>query len=171
MYDCELAQDSSEKKLDNYIIGNRVRDMTSYQRPAITVDAIIEQAGKILLIKRRHEPFKQQLALPGGFVDYGERVEDAILREVEEEVGVKASVEAILGVYSDPQRDPRGHTISTVFICNFDGDPEAGDDAASYHWIALDDLQDREFAFDHEMIIKDYLQWKKISQSFWSSKS
>ena len=83
-----------------------------YKSPKLTVDAIITKNDKILLIKRRRKPFKDFWALPGGFVNYGEKVEDAVIREVLEETNLECKIEKLLGVYSDPNRDPRGHTVS-----------------------------------------------------------
>ncbi len=87
-----------------------------HKNPTPTVDIIIEEASRILLIKRKNEPFKDHLALPGGFVNEGEKVEDAAKREAQEETSLVVDLIDILGVYSDPKRDPRGHNMSTVFI-------------------------------------------------------
>ncbi|MFP3908553.1 MAG: NUDIX domain-containing protein [Archaeoglobaceae archaeon] len=119
----------------------------------LTVDAVIPYEGKILLIKRKNEPFKDYYALPGGIVEYGETVEDALLREVEEEVGVKGKIYKMTGVYSEPARDPRGHFVSVCFIVLPKGKPKAGSDAKSVESFGFDDLP--ELAFDHEKIIKD----------------
>lgn len=122
-------------------------------KPSITVDGVLIKNKRILLIKRLNEPFKGKWALPGGFVEYGERVEDAILREFEEETGIKASIKKLIGVYSDPDRDPRGHTISVVFLLEGEGEPNAGDDAIEARFFDLEKLPP--LAFDHEKIIKD----------------
>lgn len=136
-----------------------------------TVDAIITKNGKILLIKRGHDPFKGQFALPGGFVDYEERVEQALIREVKEELNLDAIPIAILGVYSGPDRDPRGPVISTVFICEFSGTPQAGDDAAAFEWLELDKLDQISLAFDHNTILDHYIRWKIERGTYWSTKS
>ena len=95
----------------------------SYQKPSLTVDGIILKDEKILLIKRKNDPFKDMWALPGGFVEYNEKCEDAVVREVSEETGLKTNIKKIFGVYSDPSRDPRGHTISIIYILDIiDGD-------------------------------------------------
>lgn len=119
----------------------------------LTVDAIIPYKGRILLIKRKNEPYKDHYALPGGIVEYGETVEEALLREVEEEVGVKGKIYKLTGVYSEPARDPRGHFVSVCFIVLPEGEPKAGSDAKSVELFGLDSLP--ELAFDHERIIKD----------------
>ncbi len=122
-------------------------------KPSITVDGILMRDKKILLIKRKNEPFKGKWALPGGFVEYGEKVEDAVIREFREEVGIKAKIKKLLGVYSDPSRDPRGHTISIVFILDAKGTPKAGDDAIDAKFFDIDKLPP--LAFDHDKIIED----------------
>ena len=105
-----------------------------HKNPTPTVDTIIQKDSKILLVKRKKDPFKQKMVLPGGFVNEGERVEDAAIREVKEETSLYIEIDNILGVYSDPSRDRRGHIMSTVFIgkisdkCDIK-EPMAGDDA------------------------------------------
>ena len=101
-----------------------------YKNPLPTVDAIIESKNKIVLIRRGNEPFKGKLALPGGFIDHLETAEHAAVREAEEETGLTIKLKCILGVYSDPKRDPDKHTMSTVFIAeSFKGKLKCGDDA------------------------------------------
>ena len=129
------------------------------KRPSITVDGVIIKNGKILLVKRKNEPFKGRWALPGGFVEYGETVEKAVLREVKEETGMDAKIKKLVGVYSDPARDPRGHTISIVFLLEGEGDAIAGDDAIEAKFFDLNELPP--LAFDHEKIIKDAIQTYK----------
>ena len=132
-------------------------DATMYQNPALTVDAIILIDDKLLLIQRGNDPFKGYYALPGGFVEYGERVEEAVEREVKEETGLDAEVQELIGVYSAPDRDPRGHTISVVFHLEvIGGELKAGDDAVGVKLFELDELP--ELAFDHSDIIWDFLQ-------------
>ena len=122
--------------------------------PKVTVDGIIFQEAKILLIYRKNEPFKGKWALPGGFVEYGETTEEAVVREVEEETGFITEVKSLLGVYSNPERDPRGHTISVVYILDIiEGDKKAGSDADKASFFMIPDLPF--LAFDHEVIIKD----------------
>ncbi|WP_456328759.1 NUDIX domain-containing protein [Archaeoglobus sp.] len=120
----------------------------------LTVDAIIPYQGKIVLIKRLNEPYKGFYALPGGIVEYGERVEDAVLREVEEETGLKGEIHSLVGVYSDPDRDPRGHFVSVCFIViPKGGELKAGSDAKEVGLFSLENLP--KLAFDHEKMIKD----------------
>lgn len=122
--------------------------------PRLTVDGIIMQNKMILLIKRGNEPFRGRWALPGGFVEYGETTEEAVIREIQEETGIGGTIKKILGVYSDPKRDPRGHTISIVYLLGIArGSPQAGSDAKDIHFFNLNDLPP--LAFDHEKIIKD----------------
>jgi ADP-ribose pyrophosphatase YjhB (NUDIX family) len=132
------------------------------------VDGILYQNGKIILIQRAGETFHKYFALPGGFVDENERVEDALHREMLEELGVSVEPIAILGVYSDKRRDPRGHVISTVFVCNYSGKPRAGDDAAAYQIMTLDQALGKQLAFDHKIILNDFKKWLKIKGTYWS---
>ncbi len=128
--------------------------MGSDRLPRIAVDGVLIKEGKILLVKRGKEPFKGKYALPGGFLEYGERTEEGVLREVFEETGVKAKVEDLLGVYSDPNRDPRGHVVSVVYLLKYvSGEPRGGDDACEAKWFDLNSLP--ELAFDHRKIIQD----------------
>ena len=149
-----------------------------HKNPIPTVDIIIEQDSRILMVRRKNEPYKGCLALPGGFVNEGERIEDAARREANEETSLNIGLSEILGVYSDPKRDPRGHLMSTVFIAMIPvgNDTEAvrasaQDDAAEIHWINLDDLGNSTIAFDHKKILFDYKVWKQSSGTFWSSKN
>jgi 8-oxo-dGTP diphosphatase len=124
--------------------------------PFLTVDAIIEIDGGIVIIKRSNPPFGW--ALPGGFVDYGESLEQAVIREAKEETNLDITDIRQFHAYSDPERDPRFHTVGTVFIAQASGKPRAGDDAAGLEVVKLDHLEAREFAFDHKKIIRDYIQ-------------
>ena len=127
--------------------------------PYVTVDAIIELAQGIVIIQRSNPPFGW--ALPGGFVDYGESLEEAVKREAREETNLDLIEIKQFHTYSDPQRDPRFHTIGTVFIAKAKGKPRAGDDAANLKVIKLNELEKLEFAFDHKKILLDYLKSKK----------
>ncbi|MHB1565488.1 MAG: NUDIX domain-containing protein [Acidiferrobacter sp.] len=125
--------------------------------PRLTVDIIIElvdEPGAIVLIERRHPPLG--LALPGGFVDIGERLEQAAIREASEETGLDIRLDALLGCYSDPARDDRGHTVSAVYIAHAAGRPVAGDDAAECRVVAATRIMTT-LAFDHRRILDDYL--------------
>jgi 8-oxo-dGTP diphosphatase len=124
--------------------------------PAVTVDCVIfDPEGRVLLIRRKNEPFKGSFALPGGFVDIGETVEAACRREVREEVGLKVGDLRLVGIYSDPGRDPRGHTVSAAFLARLPAAtaPTAGDDAEAAQWVA--DWRSLKLAFDHAEILGD----------------
>ncbi len=122
--------------------------------PALTVDGIILKETLVLLVQRKYEPFQGQWALPGGFVEYGEKTEDAVLREVFEETGLRVKIRSLLGVYSDPHRDPRGHTVTVAYLLDPSGGAlHAGDDAGSVKFFKLDELP--ALAFDHAQIVKD----------------
>ncbi len=129
-----------------------------YRNPVPTVDIIIEMAGGIVLIERKNPP--HGWALPGGFVDYGESVERCAVREALEETGLVVRLTALLYVYSRPDRDPRHHTLSTVFVGCAKGDPVAGDDARSADVFTADALP-APLAFDHAQIVADYFQWRQ----------
>jgi 8-oxo-dGTP diphosphatase len=145
--------------------------MTEYKNPIPTVDVILQKGSEVLLIKRKNEPFKDHLALPGGFVNQEEKVETAALREVSEETSLEIEPIDILGVYSDPKRDPRRHILTVVFIgIILKGVPNPKDDSSEIQWIQLDDIQKKDLAFDHKQILSDYIQWRKTRGTFWSSK-
>ncbi|MCK5024154.1 MAG: NUDIX hydrolase [Thermoplasmata archaeon] len=132
-----------------------------HKNPALTVDAIAIKDGQIILIKRKNPPFQGSYALPGGFVDYGETVENAVIREFKEETGLNAEIKDFIGIYSEPDRDPRGHTVSAVFELMISGGTMlAGDDAAEVSLFSLDELPD--LAFDHGKIIADYILFLAI---------
>jgi O-acetyl-ADP-ribose deacetylase (regulator of RNase III)/ADP-ribose pyrophosphatase YjhB (NUDIX family) len=129
--------------------------------PFSTVDAIIEINGGIVLIERKNPPFGW--ALPGGFVDYGESLEKAVVREAKEETGLDIKGIKQFHTYSDPGRDPRFHTIGTVYIAQAEGKPEAGDDAGDLKIVKLSEIKDLNLAFDHGKILTDYLKYKETS--------
>ncbi|MFA5101190.1 MAG: NUDIX hydrolase, partial [Candidatus Omnitrophota bacterium] len=126
--------------------------------PFLTVDIIIEFKGGIVLIKRSNPPFGW--AIPGGFVDYGESLEDAAQREAKEETNLDVAGLKQFNTYSDPRRDPRFHTVCTVFSAKGKGIPRAGDDAADIRIAYPRDLKKIDFAFDHGNVIKDYLKFR-----------
>ncbi|WP_134088458.1 NUDIX hydrolase [Olivibacter sp. XZL3] len=131
-----------------------------HQRPALTVDILLFHRGEnqewhILLIKRKQEPFKDQWAFPGGFVDIDEKIDAAAFRELEEETGITNLNLERLGIYDDPDRDPRGRTISIAYIGILDEQRGAiaSDDALEAEWFAIDKLP--HLAFDHQKIMMD----------------
>lgn len=125
--------------------------------PLLTVDAVIEVDEGIVLIERANAP--HGWAFPGGFVDVGESVETAAMREAREETGLEVELVELLGVYSDPDRDPRGHTVSIVFVARAAGQPRAASDAAGAAVFPPDEPP-CPLAFDHAWILEDYRRWR-----------
>ncbi len=127
------------------------------ETPLLAVDIIIElldyPAGTIVLIERRNPP--HGWALPGGFVDIGESLEQAAMREAREETCLDVTLKKLLGCYSNPQRDPRGHTVSPVYIAEAHGTPQAADDAKNLRCLSLTALP-QQLVFDHALILEDY---------------
>jgi 8-oxo-dGTP diphosphatase len=122
--------------------------------PALTVDAVWIVRRRILLVRRGRPPFQGQWALPGGFVEVGETVEQAVLRELQEETGLGATEVQLLGVYSQPGRDPRGPTVSVAFrVRGRPAVPHGGSDAREARWLPI--AQAHPLAFDHEQIVQD----------------
>ena len=129
--------------------------MAGPETPKLMVDVVIPDAeGRVLLIQRANDPYEGSWALPGGFVDVGETVEDAAVREAKEETGLDVELLRLVGVYSDPERDPRGHNVSVAFLARAEGDPSAASDAADAAFL---DPSSTDLAFDHESIISDAL--------------
>ena len=133
--------------------------------PYLTTDGIIElyegdTFKGIILIERKNEP--KGLALPGGFVDVGERVEDALIREMKEETNLDVQINRLLGIYSDPKRDPRFHTASAVFVAKAHGKPKGGDDAKEAKLYGLEEIPMDQLVFDHAKILHDYLSYSTL---------
>lgn len=129
--------------------------------PYLAVDGIIklydenENFQGIVLIERLNRPLG--VAIPGGFVDIGETVENAVIREMKEETTLDITIESLLGVYSDPKRDERFHTASIVYICKAYGTPKAADDAKEVYVYKIDEIPLEKLVFDHKQIILDFL--------------
>jgi 8-oxo-dGTP diphosphatase len=159
-----------------------------HQNPVPAIDFLVskDNNSKILLVRRKNDPFNGMLSIPGGFINEGETAEDAMSREAREETSLILEPIAILGVYSDPSRDPRMHTISVTFITKIViGHEAANDDAAGVEWVNVEDELDRlietnQIAFDHPKILTDFKKWRKSAQvlsqennntpTFWSTK-
>lgn len=133
------------------------------QSPALTADCVVfDRAGRLLLIKRAKPPFKGFYALPGGFVDVGETVEAAALRELKEETGLDGKIERLIGVYSEPKRDPRGHTVSVAFLIRVRSTKAiGGDDADSAEFV--EGWREQKLAFDHHKIVAAAVAARKRS--------
>lgn len=126
--------------------------------PRLTVDIIIELPGGIVLIERRYPPYGW--AIPGGFVEYGESLEEAAAREAYEETSLKVKLKKQFHTYSDPNRDPRGHTITTVYIASAQGTPRPADDAKGVGVFTQGNLPEP-IAFDHQRILAEYFKKKR----------
>lgn len=127
--------------------------------PFLTVDACIDVQGRLVLIRRRFPPVGW--ALPGGFVDPGEDLSTACRREAKEETGLDVELETQLWTYSDPKRDSRKHTVSTVFVASATGEPVGADDAAEARLFSPEEIPWDELVFDHRQIVNDYFRWKE----------
>lgn len=134
----------------------------NFRNPSPVVDVIIEIGDNVVLIERLHEPLGQ--AIPGGFIDYGESAEHAAIREAKEETGLNVTLTELLYVYSDPGRDPRQHTISTVFLATAEGRPAGGDDAKSAFLVPRSSLLSQSLVCDHARILRDYLRFRETGQ-------
>ena len=159
-----------------------------HKNPVPAVDFIIsiDNNSEILLVRRKNDPFKGMLSIPGGFINEGETAEDAVTREAKEETSLVIEPIAILGAYSDPQRDPRMYTLSITFISRIiQGTEAARDDAEALLWVKTEDeldslIESKQIAFDHSKILRDYKKWLKSAQpsadsssrclTFWSTK-
>lgn len=139
--------------------------MTDYKIPSLTTDIFIFDADfNFILIKRKNDPYKNHWALPGGFVEYGETVETAAIREAKEETSIDVELVDLVNVYSEPERDPRGHTVTVAYIAKGDFESRKADsDAKDIGIFSPDELDEINIAFDHAKIIKDCLNKAKNS--------
>lgn len=135
--------------------------MAAFRNPLPTVDVFIQlEDGRVVLVRRRNPP--HGWALPGGFVDEGERLDRAAIREAKEETGLDVELLEQFFTYSDPRRDPRRHTISTVFIARASGEPKGSDDAAEARAFPLDEIPP--LVFDHGEIVDDVLRYLRTGE-------
>lgn len=138
--------------------------MSNYEKPSITVDTVIfdessDENKKFILIQRKNDPFKNQWAIPGGFVEYGETVENTAIRESKEETGIDIELKRLFNVYSKSDRDPRGHTITIVYLATGNvSDMKADTDARDIQLCSFEELSSLKIAFDHEKILTDILE-------------
>lgn len=156
--DCGRDQEPAMKGKMEIVCNQCGAIVSKYRNPSPTTDIIIEIEEGIVLINRKNPPYGW--ALPGGFIDYGEKAEHAAIREAREETGLEIEITGLLGVYSDPERDPRGHTLSVVFVAKGFGNPTPADDAIDLIVVSPEDLPGQ-IAFDHAKIIEDYCRTRK----------
>jgi 8-oxo-dGTP diphosphatase len=135
--------------------------------PRLTVDALVrDRRGRLLLVRRGRPPFLGRWALPGGFCEYGETTETCCARETKEETGITVEVGSLLGVYSDPRRDPRWHTVTVLYAARpVRGRARGSDDAAEARWFWKKELEGLEFAFDHGPVIREQLARRREPDS------
>jgi 8-oxo-dGTP diphosphatase len=146
--------------------GNRPgTPMPTPKTPLLATDCVVfDKRGRVLLIRRGHPPFKGRYALPGGFVEVGETAKAACRRELMEETGITARGLTLVGVYSDPKRDPRGHCVSVAFMAQVNGgSPSAGDDAAVAEWVRS--WRRERLAFDHAKILADATRLRALRKN------
>lgn len=148
-----------------------MRKFPKQRNPYPVVDSIIYSGNKVLLVQRT-EPIPGLWAVPGGFVDWGETFEAAAIREAKEETGLDIKVTDILGAYSDPTRDPRGHLVAVVFIAKkIGGKLKISHEHSDIKWFDLKNIDSlKELHSDHIKVLKDFLKWKKKRGTYWSSK-
>lgn len=140
-----------------------VQVASGFKVPLLAVDGLVLHGGRLVAVRRRYDPHEGQDCLPGGMVEYGETVEEAVVREVREETGLRTEVEGLVGVYSAPGRDPRGHVISLAFaLRSVGGELRSGSDAAGVGLLDPQDLP--EMGFDHNAIVEDFLRWRRRSR-------
>ncbi len=143
------------------------KEFINHSYPIPTVDIIIGRRKgpreAVILVRRKNPP--HGWAIPGGFIEYGEDAEDCAVREAKEETGLDVVLTGLLGVYSDPGRDPRFHTLSVAFMAKGEGEPRADSDAAEVGVFAEDELPHDEITFDHSKILADYFERMKTGRS------
>jgi 8-oxo-dGTP diphosphatase len=154
-----LSSSAETQAFEKNALGYLDYIVNKLKTPFLTVDAIIETEGGIVLIKRSNPPFGW--ALPGGFVDYGESLEEAVIREAKEETALDIIDIRQFHTYSDPGRDPRFHTVTTVFVARSSGKLQAGDDAAAAQVVAEPELDKFDFAFDHRKVLQEYFSSRR----------
>jgi 8-oxo-dGTP diphosphatase len=134
--------------------------------PRLTVDSFVkDRRGRVLLVRRGRPPFRGMWALPGGFCEWRETTEACCARETLEETGVTVTVERLLGVYSDPDRDPRGHTVTVLYAARpVRGEAKGSDDAAEARWFTRKEIRRLDFAFDHGEIIREQLGRRRAAR-------
>lgn len=129
--------------------------MATHKTPFVTVDGVLVERGKVLLVKRNHPPFEGYWVFPGGHVDYGETVEEAVVREMAEEIGVEVKIEELIDVYSDPAADPRGHRVTIAYLLKrVHGEITIDREASEFKWFSLNRLPSK-IGFDHRVILHD----------------
>ncbi|MBX8645841.1 MAG: NUDIX hydrolase [Thermoplasmata archaeon] len=140
---------------ENKVSLSREQLINRWKSPSVAADSILVRDGKLLLVRRGNEPYRGCYALPGGIVDEWETLEQCALRELMEETGIRGSIRGILGVYSDPDRDPRVRMISAAYVIDYiEGEPRAGDDASAALFFPLSDLPG--LAFDHDRVVEEF---------------
>jgi 8-oxo-dGTP diphosphatase len=143
---------------------HEAHDTPKLQAPLLAADGVVLIEGKLVAVRRKYDPFRGQYALPGGMVEYGETLEEAAVREVREETGLETTVVSLVGVYSHPDRDPRGHVVSAVYELNATGGTlESGSDAAGVELIDLEAPPD--MGFDHGSIVADFRAQRKVGRT------
>jgi 8-oxo-dGTP diphosphatase len=157
--------DEGKKLLEDFEkMNGTVQTLSSLgmKSPLVAADGIVLIDEKLVLIRRKFYPYEGKLALPGGMVEYDERVEDAVRREMKEEIGLDVEIVELLGVYSEPGRDPRGHVVSAAFVLErVGGELRSGDDARAIELVDIKNIPD--LAFDHNEIVEDFIKLRKRS--------
>ena len=142
-----------------------------FKKFGVAADPVIVDGKKVLLMRRSYPPFEGKLEFPGGFMEPGETIEEACVREAMEETGLKVEPIEILGVYTNMGRDPRGQTVGIAFVCRPKTKRvEISREASGYVWADISKIDTSELGFDHEKIIGDLRKWMKNRGTYWSSK-